>query len=250
MSTVEILVMLTGAVVFIISFFIPMGKKSQETSSGGMSEEQIREVVGKEIDANKYRLEEIVSETISYAMEKTERSMERLSNEKIMELGEYSDTVFKEIHKNHQEAVFLYDMLSDKHEKLTGIVSDASRTETSIKQTLKDVEIAAKEVEIAAKEVENLAGIEHLSHHTDKDGFTFIRPEKIDVNTENIISADGAAYAPAEEMSLNTEKISNKNKNDRVLELHEAGMSNVTIARELGLGVGEVKLVIDLFEGL
>ena len=39
------------------------------------------------------------------------------------------------------------------------------------------------------------------------------------------------------------------NSNERILSLHEAGMSNVAIAKELGLGVGEVKLVIDLFEG-
>ena len=42
----------------------------------------------------------------------------------------------------------------------------------------------------------------------------------------------------------------NGNNNERILELHNQGKSNVAIAKELGLGVGEVKLVIDLFEGL
>ena len=40
------------------------------------------------------------------------------------------------------------------------------------------------------------------------------------------------------------------NNNERILELHKQGKSNVSIAKELGLGVGEVKLVIDLFEGM
>lgn len=40
------------------------------------------------------------------------------------------------------------------------------------------------------------------------------------------------------------------NSNGRILELHRAGKSNMAIARELGLGIGEVKLVIDLYEGL
>jgi hypothetical protein len=31
--------------------------------------------------------------------------------------------------------------------------------------------------------------------------------------------------------------------------MHKEGMANVDIARELGLGVGEVKLVINLFKG-
>ena len=40
-----------------------------------------------------------------------------------------------------------------------------------------------------------------------------------------------------------------QNNNEKILSLHKAGMSTVAIAKELGLGVGEVKLVIDLFEG-
>ena len=39
------------------------------------------------------------------------------------------------------------------------------------------------------------------------------------------------------------------NNNERILELASKGKSNVEIAKELGLGIGEVKLVIDLFKG-
>lgn len=45
-------------------------------------------------------------------------------------------------------------------------------------------------------------------------------------------------------------KTGGRNNNERILELHNAGKSNVAIAKELGLGVGEVKLVIGLFEGI
>lgn len=38
-----------------------------------------------------------------------------------------------------------------------------------------------------------------------------------------------------------------RNNNERILELYNQGKSKVAIAKELGLGVGEVKLVIDLF---
>ena len=41
-----------------------------------------------------------------------------------------------------------------------------------------------------------------------------------------------------------------RNNNEAILALHKAGKSNMAIARELGLGVGEVKLVIDLFKGM
>ena len=39
-----------------------------------------------------------------------------------------------------------------------------------------------------------------------------------------------------------------RNNNERILDLFQQGRSTVAIARELGLGVGEVKLVIDLFK--
>ena len=38
-------------------------------------------------------------------------------------------------------------------------------------------------------------------------------------------------------------------RNEEIIRLHKAGKSNVAIAKELDMGVGEVKLVIGLFEG-
>ena len=40
------------------------------------------------------------------------------------------------------------------------------------------------------------------------------------------------------------------NQNEQILKLYEAGKSILEISRELGLGQGEVKLVIDLFQGV
>ena len=41
---------------------------------------------------------------------------------------------------------------------------------------------------------------------------------------------------------------SKKNNNDMIIKLYEEGKSMVEIAKELNLGVGEVTLVIDLYE--
>ncbi len=40
------------------------------------------------------------------------------------------------------------------------------------------------------------------------------------------------------------------NHNERILQMHRMGRSNMAIAKDLGLGIGEVKLVIDLFENM
>ena len=101
-----------GVAVFVLSFVIPA--KTEEEKATEFSEELIKDMVGKEVEEAKSHLNDIVDETVTYAMEKTERSIDRLTNEKIMAVDEYSETVLKQINDNHQEAVFLYDMLNDK----------------------------------------------------------------------------------------------------------------------------------------
>ena len=66
----------------------------------------------------------------------------------------------------------------------------------------------------------------------------FIKSEKVN---DDVQKGDFAAI-PQEQES--------RNSNEKILALHREGMSNVAIAKELGLGVGEVKLVIDLFKGM
>jgi hypothetical protein len=48
---------------------------------------------------------------------------------------------------------------------------------------------------------------------------------------------------------LEEEFTENENSNDIILHMYRSGSSVLDIARELGLGVGEVKLVIDLYQG-
>jgi hypothetical protein len=45
------------------------------------------------------------------------------------------------------------------------------------------------------------------------------------------------------------EETDNGSFNDQVLALHQNGVSDVEIARKLGRGLGEVKLVIGLYKG-
>jgi hypothetical protein len=49
--------------------------------------------------------------------------------------------------------------------------------------------------------------------------------------------------------ALDDEFKKSANSNDIILEMYRNGDSVITIAKELGLGVGEVKLVIDLYQG-
>lgn len=290
MGIMEMVLIVLGVIVFVGSFLLPAGQKTDSEPGSQMSEELIHEMVEKEMEGARTQIGDIVDETIIYAMEKTERSMDRLTNEKMLAVNEYSDTVLEEINKNHKEVVFLYDMLNDKHENLKSTVSEAAKMAGEVKQTVKDAEILAKEVESSVtKEVEIQAPeVNPPEAGRPEPEFTPIKAEKVeliypmpepeDVQSSPVTQETGetriaeplkkaakpsgqmkeadkgtdanpvSVAAPEVEVTLNADE--KRNNNDRILEMHNAGRSNMAIAKELGLGIGEVKLVIDLFEGL
>lgn len=185
-----------------------------------LAKEEIKELVSGEMKDIKAHVDDMVEETVAYAMEKTERSLERLSNEKIMAVNEYSDTVLQEINRNHNEVMFLYDMLNDKHKNLKNTVQEVNKTVKEVAETKKE-----------AEEVVNT--------------FQMLTPEKVEPVVETPVFVQEPVEVVEEPVA---EPI--LNSNERILELYEQGMDKVDIARELGLGVGEVKLVIDLFKNI
>lgn len=274
MNITELILLIFGGIVFTVSFFLPSGGKKEKDGISKADEEEIKEIIGREVEEAKTQISDIVDETITYSMEKTERSMERLTNEKIMAVNEYSDTVLEQINKNHKEAVFLYDMLNDKHENLKSTVSEAVKTASEVKQTVKDAEVTAREAKEQAVEIKEQIPIPEKEfvpiqvprvEVTDGSATAEIEkePEKPKRKTTRKVKTEASASKKEAVDPEKTEKASKvdlsmaapgktggRNSNERILELHKAGKSNMAIAKELGLGIGEVKLVIDLFEGI
>lgn len=267
MEIMEIILLAAGAIIFILSFFIPERKAEISVQSKDLAREEIAALVGKEMEGIRRHVDDVVDEAVTYAMEKTERSLERLSNEKIMAVNEYSDTVLSEIHKNHEEAMFLYDMLNSKHANLKDTVS-------AINKTVKEAEEAVTGLQRLAPE--SMTGLQRLAPETGNsspspmpkvpDASRETGQEKVKRTRAAAMAAPTAAQpsAPADSASATAREnqeaapgrvsflpetdLSGQNNNQRILELYHQGRSKVAIARELGLGVGEVKLVIDLFK--
>lgn len=312
MSVLEIVLLIMGIVIFIGSFLIPERKTRSGKEEVVIDEKKIHDLVEKEVEEAQGKITDIVDETITYAMEKTERSMDRLTNEKMMAVNEYSDTVLSEINKNHQEVVFLYDMLNDKHENLKNAVTEVEKTAKEVRQTVKDAEINVRE--LTAQEgspepvsVEVQTAQQEAAQQPEFELFGAsgaFAPEKVTVaeppktpkksaatakaRTQAVLETDRESTSKEQETAgkgmaeKTTEKAAAKpaarkrttkpkteaevpdvavsldkagksgarNSNEKILELHKAGKSNMAIAKELGLGIGEVKLVIDLFEGM
>lgn len=280
-TVMEIALLVVSAIGFVISFLIP---ESQEKENKAVDQEAVREeiqgLIQQEVGTVDGKVQEAVEESISYAMEKTQRSLERLSNEKIIMVNEYSEVVLKEIRKNHEEVMFLYDMLNNKHENLKKTVTEASRAAKVMRDTVESIQTLrpAETVPVRA-ESENTA-IKQPAEETAAPEKT-VRSKKQNEEKRSDVKAapvrrkrkeelwaeasDGAktqaldenprtvaepqdADGSGTEIVLGTD--SSRNKNEKILELYQQGKSNVAIAKELGLGVGEVKLVIDLHRNM
>ncbi len=148
-SITEIVLIVAGFAAIIIGYLLPASKEMDEEDKMLM-EREIRELVRREVEDQKETIANMVDDTVDNSLDRTERAMERISNEKLSAIGEYSDTVINDIHKNHDEVMFMYDMLNDKHKNLTNVVSEVSKKTDEAKQAVRDAEVTAREAQQAS----------------------------------------------------------------------------------------------------
>lgn len=228
MGALEIVLLIAGAIIFVLSFVLPQSKEEITNGTKELAKEEIKTLVSQEMDSVRVHVDDVVDEAVGYAVEKTERSLERLTNEKIMAVNEYSDTVLQEIHRNHEEVMFLYDMLNSKHANLRNTVSEVNRTVKEAEETKREAEAAIAQNKNVVQEMPDVA----------EDFEEEAKPAEAENSNAMDIS-----------FTRNTEG-EGCNSNEKILELYRQGKSNVAIAKELGLGVGEVKLVIGLYKNM
>ena len=226
MDILEVILLIVGIVIFIGSFLLPAGRSDAGRIDTDAAKQEIHGLIEEEMKTVRAQVQDKVEETSEDVVEKAERSLERLTNEKIMAVNEYSDTVLQEIHKNHEEAMFLYDMLNSKH--------------ANIKDTISKMDKAVKAVE--NKTAENKVVEDKTA--TDKTAGMVEEKTADTPKTEPLIQPENSP-----EIGFMGETVQEgQNNNEKILEMHRQGKSTVAIAKELGLGVGEVKLVIDLYK--
>lgn len=257
MELMEIILLIAGGIIFVLSFFIPDKGGQNAGMDKETAEAEIKKMVEREMEAIRGHVDDVVDEAVAYSMEKTERSLERLSNEKIMAVSEYSDTVLAEIHKNHEEAMFLYDMLNSKHINIKDTVSEVNRTMKEAEVTVSGIKSAMqepivtqsesvaaqiKQTEIAvAEESEKGTATPKKQAASKKKTGTATAVFDSAVSMEESIVPDRMRFEQDSDAT-------GQNNNEKILELYRQGKSTVAIAKELGLGVGEVKLVIGLYK--
>lgn len=243
MTTVEIILLIVGIVFMIGSFFVTERLSQKEvTQLAEVSSTAVKRILEKNMQQTKLDVAEQIQNVVGRSLEEARRNMERESNMKIQNISEYSVTVLEDIQKNHSEVMFLYSMLNDKQVELNNIVGSLGELKTEMEQLEEEVTVmiaenAASIRSWTAPEPEPVMGLRQRPMEDLMDLGDFDVP----VDTEDLEITD-------EEIDHLDQGVSHiGNQNQDILELYRQKMEPKEIARQLGMGIGEVKLVIDLY---
>lgn len=220
MGAMEVFLIITAVIVIAVSFCIKekSDKNEDEKKSGQDEVKAVTQEMIKEEIQNQLAM---ISDDM---LENTEAKLDKIANQKIMAVGNYSEDVLKNIEENHNEVMFLYNMLNDK--------------ETTLKNTVRDIEAVKVSVRKMADNVEN-----DVQAWENEIKFS---PE------EETVPAEDKKEQPSQETVLemeDAEEEDQRSNKEKILELYRQGKSNIEIAKRLNLGVGEVNLVLGLFKG-
>ena len=216
MSPFEIALVIIGIVCIVAScFFIDYRKEDTVNTEIGSVTEQILFAKLSEIND---QLSVHMSDLKNSILEETKEDLDRLSNEKIMAVHEYSEQVLSDIKKNHNEVMFLYQMLTDKEEVLKKSLDEYRDI---IKKCTSESTMMEKADQVVTK-------IEHDIYES--------KNHRVEKNKEEEHFTKALQEIEKQEFASHI---------DEIIELAEEGHSIIDISKRLGLGQGEVKLVLD-----
>lgn len=248
MTTIEIILLLVGCVFMIGSFFISEKLSSSELNKiAELSEDELKKIIEREVNNAGTQMDDVIEQKIEEAGEQAERAMEKESNEQIMQIHEYSETVMESMKKTHDEIMFLYSMLNDKHTEMTSMTGDLQRLAADIRNLQENM--SAK----AGTSIRKPVAESHVVQQPVMKQNAVVQPmtETIDVQPEPEVQVN--RFQEIQEPEQKTEKPETADaqgmSNDMILKLYEQGLSKVEIAKQLGRGLGEVNLVIELYKG-
>lgn len=212
MSATIITLMIMG-LIFIFGSFIFANKIMESKESEKTEIEIPDELTQEQKDKIDELINEYIDERIDAKLDDIEKCFSEIINEKTLALGDYAVTVNEEIERNHNEVMFLYSMLSDKQKE--------------IMSTAQEVDAYRKDIEDYVNNRQDIVQIEE------------------DTLSEAIKEID-------EDIMLEQDAVEDEvdSSMDVILEMYKSGLSILEIAKHLGLGVGEVKLVVDLYQGV
>lgn len=276
----SVLLIIVGIIIIFISYVISEKIIEKNTTEQGelLFDQSIFDKIWKEKEA-KFRedMDKIIQERADETINFVEDKLAHISNEKIMAVSEYSDQILENIDKNHKEVVFLYDMLNEKENEMKDFVQEIDKSKVVLeeiahkelekqkmiqhKRIQKELEEQKRKKDEKERQKDDLMMSGYISNKTventeleEKEIITPLEQEEVKEEKSVFERMEGVVEeAPSEEKIKEPKQVElpmvEENNNQVILELYNEGKTIMEIAKLLGKGQGEVKLVIDLFQG-
>lgn len=261
--TADILMIIIGLILVFASYVISekIEKKPQKERNSSIETTSIQM---EEIEKLKEEIINTLEDKKVNKMIEAEEELGHISNEKIMAFDEFSKQVLEKMEANHKEVVFLYNMLNDKEEEIKKVITETDQSKVVIEELILKMHEETKQVQEKISELEKSAKkfmeikesvpvlVEKVGETTKEENIENLKQEEFVVDIKEVDDMIEAMSEEEKDMllgELEIEEQEDNNDRERILDLHGKGKSIVEISRELGKGQGEVKLVIDLFQG-
>lgn len=272
MTALICVVIVIGMLFVLGSFFVTEKLSSSDIEKiKEVTENEVKMILQNELDKADDQIRANMDEKMRLALDRGEIAIDKLATETLMSISELSDTYLESVNKSHTEIMFMYNALNDKQEELTQLTKDVQLLQSAItvdkkeligkgdklEKAMAQLEEDKRILEIKKKELdEQLAAALETAKDNEKVAIANEEKEKA-LKEKEIEVKELEAKLPKEPSKElpRPEELGNflpksegvqGGQKDEILKLYKEDKTVVEIAKELGLGLGEVKLVIDL----
>ena len=279
MTGLEIVLIISGAIIFGISFFMTEKLSSSDVEYiKKISEKEINIILEKELSNAKDVIDDRIKEKVDDGIEEIERATDKDTNDKLLSMNEFSDTVLDSMNRSNEEVVFLHRMLNEKEAKIESLEKNLLDLEKRVMDSKKELDLdrlrfaeersdldrekeeqrAADEARIREEEEKKKVMVDMTSlKEAFKNKITEDRKEekkeeavkRQEEEREHVLTGiDLAAMKKTAREVQESGKESVIDDNREIIELQKQGLSEIEIAKKTGRGLGEIRLILGLFD--
>lgn len=258
MTAIEVALLLIGVVFIIGSFFIIEKLSPEELSRvSELSEDELRIVMDRELATAGAKISDVVDQTVDLSINQIQRRMEKDTNEKIMAISEYSDLAMEQLKKFNNEVTFLYSMLGDKHTELNesiaqlnDLMNACQTVQAQMASTLRQLQ-PSKPVQQRQEQKRQLQQqpVQQVQRQYPEQETISEEPERRIEEPKRLPQQETVEVQQEEEFAETAAEGRSMSVREEILERYRSGEDMKDIARDLSLGFGEVKLIVELYKG-
>ena len=279
MTGLEIVLIIMGTAIFGISFFMTEKLSSSDVEYiKKISEKEINIILEKELTNAKDVIDDRIKEKVDDGIEEIERATDKDTNDKLLSMNEFSDTVLDSMNRSNDEVVFLHRMLNEKEAKIESLEKNLLDLEKRVMDSKKALDLdrlklaeersdldrekekkrEAEEARVREEEEKKKVMVDMTSlkeafqNKISEDRKEEKRVEgvkKQEAQREPVLTGIGlAAMKKAQKEVQESHMESVDEDNQVIIDLQRQGLSEIEIAKKTGRGLGEIRLILGLFD--